>query len=140
MAEKSTTKNKSNNWTFGTGRRKTAIARVALKKGTHEIVVNDKPIAEYFLSLESRNRIVGPLKVVDHEKDFNLSVKVSGGGQAGQVDAIIHGIANALIAYDETLRPTLAREGLLTRDPRAKERRKYGMAGKARAKKQSPKR
>lgn len=133
-------KSKAASWTFGTGRRKTSIARVAIKKGKNEVTVNDKPFERYFVDSKALLKLATPLRLVDREKDFDISVKVYGGGTNGQLDALVHGLAHALINYDESMRPTLAKAGLLTRDPRAKERRKYGHAGKARAMRQSPKR
>ena len=111
---------------YGTGRRKNAIARVYLKPGKGNIQVNDRDVKEY-LSQDILVMIVKqPLVVTDNEKKFDIIAKVSGGGVAGQAGAIRHGISRALIEADVALRPTLKREGFLTRDPRMKERRKYG--------------
>lgn len=112
---------------YGTGRRKNAIARVYLKPGKGNIQVNDRDVKEY-LSQDILVMIVKqPLVVTDNEKKFDVVAKVSGGGVAGQAGAIRHGISRALIEADMALRPTLKREGFLTRDPRMKERRKYGL-------------
>ena len=112
---------------YGTGRRKNAIARVYLKPGKGNIQVNDRDVKEY-LSQDILVMIVKqPLVVTDNEKKFDVVAKVSGGGVAGQAGAIRHGISRALIEADMALRSTLKREGFLTRDPRMKERRKYGL-------------
>lgn len=112
---------------YGTGRRKNAIARVYLKPGKGNIQVNDRDVKEY-LSQDILVMIVKqPLIVTDNEKKIDIVAKVSGGGIAGQAGAIRHGISRALIEADNALRPTLKREGFLTRDPRMKERRKYGL-------------
>lgn len=112
---------------YGTGRRKNAIARVYLKPGKGNIQVNDRDVKEY-LSQDILVMIVKqPLVVTDNEKKFDVVAKVSGGGVAGQAGAIRHGISRALIEADVTLRSILKREGFLTRDPRMKERRKYGL-------------
>lgn len=112
---------------YGTGRRKNAIARVYLKPGKGNIQVNNRDVKEY-LSQDILVMIVKqPLVVTDNEKKFDVIAKVSGGGVAGQAGAIRHGISRALIEADVALRPTLKREGFLTRDPRMKERRKYGL-------------
>jgi small subunit ribosomal protein S9 len=141
MAEKTTTrKSKSTSWTFGTGRRKTSIARVAIKKGGKELVVNEMPFDSYFTDPLARARLSAPLRLLDRENEFDISIKLVGGGMKSQIGAVVHGLANALVAYDDTMRVSLAKEGYMTRDPRAKERRKYGHAGRARAMKQSPKR
>ena len=118
---------------YGTGRRKNAIARVYLKPGKGNIQVNDRDVKEY-LSQDILVMIVKqPLVVTDNEKKFDIIAKVSGGGVAGQAGAIRHGISRALIEADVALRPTLKREGFLTRDPRMKERKKYGLKKARRA-------
>lgn len=124
----------------GVGRRKAAVARVWLKLGKGEILVNDKPINEYFAYLSNNKVLEEPLRVVNRIGQLSGMIKVSGGGTKSQADAVIHGISRALADLDETLRSPLAKRSLLTRDSRVKERRKYGLAGKARKKKQSPKR
>lgn len=112
---------------YGTGRRKNAIARVYLKPGKGEITVNNREVKEY-LSQDILVMIVKqPLVVTENEAKFDVIAKVTGGGVAGQAGAIRHGISRALLEADATLRPALKREGFLTRDPRMKERRKYGL-------------
>ena len=123
-----------------TGRRREAVARVRLSPGQGQIVVNGKPITEYFLGPALQKQYNHPIEVAKVAGKYAISVKVIGGGQVSQLKAVIHGIARAITKAEPALRTVLKREGLLTRDPRAKERRKYGMAQKARAKKQSPKR
>ncbi len=124
----------------GVGRRKAAIARVWLKLGKGEILVNEKPINDYFAYLSDYKILEEPLRVVNRIGQISGTIKVSGGGVSSQVDAVVHGISRALVDLDETLRSPLAKRSLLTRDSRVKERRKYGLAGKARKQKQSPKR
>ena len=112
---------------YGTGRRKNAIARVYLKPGKGDITVNDRDVKEY-LSQDILVMIVRqPLTVTQNEGKYDITAKVHGGGVAGQAGAIRHGISRALIEADASLRPALKREGFLTRDPRMKERRKYGL-------------
>ena len=124
----------------GVGRRKEAIARVWLKLGKGNILVNGRPINEYFAYLSNNKVLEEPFRVVNRIGQISGTIKVGGGGIKSQADAVIHGISRALISLDETLRSPLAKRSLLTRDSRVKERRKYGLAGKARKKKQSPKR
>ncbi len=135
------TKPKLSKETFkSVGRRKLAIARVWIKLEKGPILVNDKPLEEYFASLKNLKIFEEPFRIVNRIGQISATVKVSGGGLAGQAVAVVHGISRALIEYDETFRSPLAKRKFLTRDPRSKERRKYGNAGKARARKQSPKR
>ena len=122
------------------GRRKEAIARVRLSPGNGQVTVNGKPIAEYFLGLISQKLFARPLELTKTIGRYSVSVKVAGGGITSQLGAVIHGLSRAIAKTDPTLRVTLKKEGLLTRDARVKERRKYCNAQKARAKKQSPKR
>ena len=122
------------------GRRKEAIARVRLLPGQGQITINGKPIAEYFLGPILQKLYLRPLEITKTTGKYTISVKVEGGGQVSQLGAIIHGIARAIVKENPSLRVILKKEGYLTRDPRAKERRKYGHAQKARAMKQSPKR
>lgn len=124
------------------GRRKEATARVRLYVGGNgEIVVNDKPVEEYFSGEMAKIAYLRPFKLTDSLNRFRVSVKVEGSGKSGQLGAMVHGIARTLEKINkEQYRPALKKAGLLTRDPRAKERRKAGQAGRARAKKQSPKR
>lgn len=113
---------------YGTGRRKTAVARVRLLPGTGQIVVNNKTVREYFGGRQLHEiTITQPLRVTNTSGRYNVSVKVVGGGTTGQAGAMRHGIARALLQSDETLRPTLKKLGLLTRDPRVKERKKPGL-------------
>ncbi|MDD5415591.1 MAG: 30S ribosomal protein S9 [Candidatus Daviesbacteria bacterium] len=122
------------------GRRKEANARVRLSSGNGQIVVNGKPIAQYFAGPILQKIYMKPLEITQTSKKFTISVKVVGGGQVSQLKAVIHGIARAIAKQTPALRTILKKEGFLTRDARVKERRKYGLAQKARAKKQSPKR
>lgn len=122
------------------GRRKEAIARVRISVGTGQLTVNGKPIAEYFLGALYQKKYQRPQEVTKTEGKYTISAKVIGGGVMSQVDAVVHGIARAIAKIDPALRTPLKKDGLLTRDARVKERRKYGNAQKARAKKQSPKR
>jgi small subunit ribosomal protein S9 len=110
-----------------TGRRKTAIARVNILPGEGRVVINDKPALQYLGRRSLEMVVMQPLKVVDSVRRFDVQVKVTGGGMAGQAGAVAHGLARALIEFDEQLRPVLKRAGLLTRDPRMKERKKYGL-------------
>jgi len=112
---------------YGTGRRKTAVARVRLYSGSGTIVVNGKPYLELFSRLVHQGRVRGPLELVELAGTFNVQAKVDGGGVTAWADALAHGIARALVAFDERLRSTLRRGGFLTRDPRVKERKKYGL-------------
>ena len=122
------------------GRRKEAIARVRIAPGKGQVSVNGKPIAEYFPGEISQKIYSKPLEITKTSDKYTISVKVIGGGQASQLGAVIHGISRAIAKENLALRTTLKKAGLLTRDARVKERRKYGNAQKARAKKQSPKR
>ena len=111
----------------GVGRRKTASARVRLYPGEGDVVVNDKPIEEYFPRESDVLHLLEPLKVTETVGTFNVSVKVNGGGMSGQAGAVRHGIARALLASDPNLRPVLRKGGFLTRDARMKERKKPGL-------------
>lgn len=122
------------------GRRKEAVARVRLSLGNGQMTVNGKPITGYFPGPILQRKYSKPLEITKTAGKYAISVKIAGGGQTSQLQAVIHGIARGLAKADPTLRPALKKEGLLTRDARVKERRKYGNAQKARAKKQSPKR
>ena len=125
---------------YGMGGRKESSARVRLflKKG--DLLINEKPVDEYFPGPTAKKVYEEPFRVVNRMEQFSGTIKVRGGGKQGQLGAVSHGISRALVAYDETFRPILSRRKLLTRDSRVKERRKYGHAGKARKMKQSPKR
>jgi len=111
----------------GTGRRKTAIARVRLTPGEGRVVINEKSPLQYLGRRVLEMEVMNPLKVTDSLRRFDVSVKVEGGGVSGQAGAIAHGIARALLQFDSELRPVLKKAGLLTRDARMKERKKYGL-------------
>jgi small subunit ribosomal protein S9 len=114
---------------LGTGRRKTAVARVRLASGNGKITVNGRPIENYFL-LETQRAIVSqPLILTGTVEKLNARINVAGGGPNGQAGAVCHGIARALLKFDATLRGALKADGLLTRDSRMKERKKYGQPG-----------
>jgi small subunit ribosomal protein S9 len=117
----------STNYVYGTGRRKTAVARVRLLPGDGSIIVNGKPAAEYFGGASPEGAILLPFRVTETEGRYSASVLVAGGGVTGQAGAIRHGIARALLAAHPDARRALREAGLLTRDPRAKERKKYGL-------------
>lgn len=129
-----------NNTISVVGRRKEAVARVRISPGVGQITINGKPISEYFRGPIFQKQYSKALEITKTTGKYSITVKVEGGGQISQLGAVIHGLARALTKADPTLRVILKREGLLTRDARVKERRKYGHAQKARAKKQSPKR
>ena len=112
---------------LGTGRRKTSTARVTLKPGKGEIMINSKTLDQYFGRETARMIVRQPFVAVDMENKFDVRVNVAGGGPSGQAGAIRHGITRALMAYDESLRPTLRKAGYVTRDSRAVERKKYGL-------------
>jgi small subunit ribosomal protein S9 len=111
----------------GVGRRKRASARVRLYPGDGNVVVNDKPVEEYFSRERDVLHLLEPLKATDTVGTFNVSVKVQGGGVSGQAGAVRHGLARALLVADPNLRPVLRRGGFLTRDARKKERKKPGL-------------
>ena len=114
------------NYYYGTGRRKSAVARVFIRQGTGKFVVNDKPVDEFFTRETGRMVVRQPLKLANHEATFDIMVNVQGGGESGQAGAVRHGISRALVAYEPGLRTALKPGGFLTRDPRAVERKKYG--------------
>ena len=124
---------------YGTGRRKTSVARVWLMPGGGSIVVNRRPFEDYFPRETLRMVICQPLQLTNTLGQFDAKINVGGGGIAGQAGAVRHGIARALLEFDDALRQTLKRAGFLTRDPRMKERKKYGQPG-ARSKFQYSKR
>jgi len=124
---------------YGTGRRKTSVARVFMKQGKGRFVVNDKPVDEYFGRETGRMVVRQPLVLTNHLTTFDILVNVRGGGEFGQAGAVRHGITRALVEYDATLKPTLSRAGLVTRDAREVERKKVGLH-KARRRKQFSKR
>jgi small subunit ribosomal protein S9 len=114
---------------YGTGRRKTSTARVYLRPGSGEIKVNKRGFEEYFPNEALRMIINQPLRLTDTAGKFNIFVNVDGGGSAGQAGAVRHGITRALMEFNADLRPVLKKAGLITRDPRQKERKKYGQKG-----------
>ena len=118
---------------YGTGRRKQSVARVRLYPGSGSITINDRGIDDYF-GLETLKLIVRqPLELTDTTSRFDIVVRVAGGGVTGQAGAIRHGISRALLVYNEETRPALKKAGFLTRDPRMKERKKYGLKAARRA-------
>lgn len=108
------------------GRRKEASARVRIAPGKGSIVVNGKPMTEYFPMALMQQIVLGPLEATGKQKTFDMTVKVAGGGFRGQAEAVRHGIARALVKWNEELKPALKAQGFMTRDPRAKERKKPG--------------
>ena len=124
---------------YGTGKRKATVARVWLQLGDGKIEVNKRGLDDYFPRETLRMTIQQPLELTNTMGQFNISVNVSGGGISGQAGAIRHGISKALLSYNETFRDVLKKAGLITRDPRVKERKKYGQRG-ARARFQYSKR
>ena len=124
---------------YGTGRRKTSTARVYLRPGSGEIKINHRAFDEYFPNEALRMIIRQPLSLTDTAQKFDILVNVAGGGTAGQAGAVRHGITRALMEFNADLRPALKKAGLITRDPRQKERKKYGQKG-ARARFQFSKR
>jgi small subunit ribosomal protein S9 len=112
-----------------TGRRKTSIARVTISPGEGRIIVNNKPVDAYFPRETLRMMIRQPIELVGITGKYNINVKVTGGGPSGQAGAVRHGIARAIVNMDNDLRSRLKKEGFLTRDPREKERKKYGQKG-----------
>ncbi|MBQ7288729.1 MAG: 30S ribosomal protein S9 [Clostridia bacterium] len=118
---------------YGTGRRKSSVARVRIYNGTGKVTINDRDIDDYF-GLETLKLIVRqPLALTGTSDKFDIVCRVGGGGVTGQAGAIRHGVARALLQYDAELRPALKKAGFLTRDPRMKERKKYGLKGARRA-------
>ena len=127
------------NYNYGTGRRKESVARVFIKAGSGKIVVNDKPVDEYFSRETGRMIVRQPLVLTDNLNTFDIMVNVAGGGESGQAGAVRHGITRALIDYDAALKPSLSQAGFVTRDAREVERKKVGLHG-ARRRKQFSKR
>ena len=127
------------NWNYGTGRRKSSVARVFIKRGEGQIVVNGKVVTDYFGRQTSIMIVKQPLLLTNNELTFDIKVNVHGGGESGQAGAVRHGITRALIDYDATLKPDLSRAGFVTRDAREVERKKVGLH-KARKRKQFSKR
>ncbi|MCQ2398319.1 MAG: 30S ribosomal protein S9 [Sphaerochaetaceae bacterium] len=128
MAKKAL-ENKNVNLAMGTGRRKTAVARVYLREGSGKITVNGRELEEYFKDPLCVFQVKQPLDVTDNLTKFDILINVQGGGQSGQAGACRHGIARALVSYDETNKPALHSNGFMTRDPRMVERKKYGQRG-----------
>ena len=127
------------NYNYGTGRRKSSVARVFIKAGSGKIIVNDKPVDEYFSRETGRMIVSQPLALTDNLSRFDIMVNVSGGGESGQAGAVRHGITRALIDLDAEMKPVLKAAGLVTRDAREVERKKVGFH-KARRRKQFSKR
>jgi small subunit ribosomal protein S9 len=127
------------NWNYGTGRRKSSVARVFMKKGEGKILINGKTVDEYFGRQTSIMIVKQPLMLTNNELTFDIKVNVHGGGESGQAGAVRHGITRALMDYDMALKPDLSRAGFVTRDAREVERKKVGLHG-ARRRKQFSKR
>ena len=127
------------NYYYGTGRRKSSVARVFIKTGKGQFMVNDKPVDEYFSRETGRMVVRQPLVLTNHADGLDILVNVSGGGESGQAGAVRHGITRALIEYDANLKGVLKKAGLVTRDAREVERKKVGLH-KARRRKQFSKR
>ena len=121
-------------YNYGTGRRKTSVARVFIKPGKGEIVVNGKALDEYFGRETGRMVVRQPLVLTNHQQTFDIKVNVVGGGESGQAGAVRHGLTRALVEYDPTLKPALSKAGLVTRDAREVERKKVGLHKARRAK------
>ena len=126
-------------YNYGTGRRKSAVARVFIKPGKGSIVVNDKPVDQFFSRETGRMVVRQPLVLTNHLNTFDILINVNGGGESGQAGAVRHGITRALVDYDVSLKPVLSKAGLITRDAREVERKKVGLH-KARRRKQFSKR
>jgi small subunit ribosomal protein S9 len=129
----------STTYNYGTGRRKSAVARVFMKPGKGLITVNDRPVDEFFSRETGRMVVRQPLELTGNLTSFDIVVNIHGGGESGQAGAVRHGITRALIDYDATLKPVLSNAGLVTRDAREVERKKVGLR-KARRRKQFSKR
>ena len=124
---------------YGTGRRKSAVARVFMQSGSGQVIVNGKPLDEFFARETGRMIVRQPLELVSHAQTFDIKVSVNGGGESGQAGAIRHGITRALVDYDAALKSALSAAGFVTRDAREVERKKVGFH-KARRRKQFSKR
>lgn len=122
------------NYNYGTGRRKSSVARVFIKRGTGKIVINGRPLDQYFHRETGRMIVMQPLQLTENTETFDVMVNVSGGGESGQAGAVRHGITRALIDYDAALKPVLSNAGLVTRDAREVERKKVGLRKARRAK------
>ena len=123
------------NYNYGTGRRKSSVARVFIKRGTGKIVINGRPLDQYFQRETGRMIVMQPLQLTENVETFDIMVNVVGGGESGQAGAVRHGITRALIDYDEGLKSVLSNAGLVTRDAREVERKKVGLRKARRAEK-----
>ena len=121
-------------YNYGTGRRKTSVARVFIRPGKGKFIVNDKALDEYFARETGRMVVRQPLVLTDHLQTFDIKVNVDGGGESGQAGAVGNGLTRALIEYDPALKPALSKAGLVTRDAREVERKKEGLHKARRAK------
>lgn len=122
------------NYNYGTGRRKSSVARVFIKRGTGKIVINGRDLNEFFKRETGRMIVMQPLQLTENVETFDIMVNVTGGGEFGQAGAVRHGITRALIDYDAGLKPVLSAAGLVTRDAREVERKKVGLRKARRAK------
>ncbi len=122
------------NYNYGTGRRKSSVARVFIKRGTGKIVINGRDLNEFFKRETGRMIVMQPLQLTENVETFDIMVNVTGGGESGQAGAVRHGITRALIDYDASLKPVLSAAGLVTRDAREVERKKVGLRKARRAK------
>ena len=122
------------NYNYGTGRRKSSVARVFIKRGTGKIVINGRDLNEFFKRKTGRMIVMQPLQLTENVETFDIMVNVTGGGESGQAGAVRHGITRALIDYDAGLKPVLSAAGLVTRDAREVERKKVGLRKARRAK------
>ena len=122
------------NYNYGTGRRKSSVARVFIKRGTGKIVINGRDLNEFFKRETGRMIVMQPLQLTENVETFDIMVNVTGGGESGQAGAVRHGITRALIDYDAGLKATLSAAGLVTRDAREVERKKVGLRKARRAK------
>ena len=122
------------NYNYGTGRRKSSVARVFIKRGTGKIVINGRELNDFFKRETGRMVVMQPLQLTENVETFDIMVNVTGGGESGQAGAVRHGITRALIDYDANLKSVLSTAGLVTRDAREVERKKVGLRGARRAK------
>ena len=122
------------NYNYGTGRRKSSVARVFIKRGTGKITINGRALDDFFKRETGRMIVMQPLQVTDNVETFDIMVNVAGGGESGQAGAVRHGITRALIDYDAALKPTVSQAGLVTRDAREVERKNVGLHKARRAK------
>lgn len=122
------------NYNYGTGRRKSSVARVFIKRGTGKITINGRALDDFFKRETGRMIVMQPLQVTDNVETFDVMVNVTGGGKSGQAGAVRHGLTRALIDYDAAMKPALSQAGLVTRDAREVERKKVGLHKARRAK------